>query len=95
MKDNFKNRTIAEEKIWVDMGTKFHYLMRGVERTPQGSPVIIEQCNDGIQTLYGSVKKTIFFGLKNTNGQMIAFSHDIEDLQLFAMEHDWVLINLQ
>jgi hypothetical protein len=83
------------EKVWIYKKANFFYLRRGVARTPAGTGVEIIQCNDGIVTSEGSLKGTVTYGLRNKDGemrgQMIAFSTDREDLELFAMEYDWRL----
>jgi len=86
----------SEEKVWISEESNFFYLRRGVARTPPTTEVEVIQCNNGIQTSEGALKGTIVYGLRNRNGalkgQMIAFSLDPEDLELFAMEYEWVLV---
>jgi hypothetical protein len=77
------------EKVWVNEKTNFFYIKRGIERTPTGSKVEVIKCNTGIQTTQGTLKGTVAYGLRNLKGQMIAYSHDTDDLILFAIEHDW------
>ena len=90
-------RTIAQEKIWVNKKTNFHYIVRGIERTPPRTKVSIVECNSGIVTDQGPLKGTITFGIRNDGGrfagQMIAWSYDSDDLILFAIEHEWEMDN--
>lgn len=93
---NWGNRTTQQEKVWLDEKTSFHYVRRGIDYTPPGTEVQIIECNPGVRTQHGTIKGTIMLGLMNYNGerkgQMIAWSYDPEDLILFAMEYNWVLI---
>jgi len=86
-------RTVEQEKIWLDEKTNFHYIRRGVERTPPGTKVKIVECNSGLCTSEGTLKGTVALGLLNVDGhfagQMIAWSYDADDLVLFAIEHHW------
>lgn len=86
-------RTIAQEKIWVNKKTNFHYIVRGIEKTPPGTIVRIVSCNSGIVTSDGTLKGTTVLGLRNISGkfagQMIAWSYDPDDLILFAIEQGW------
>ena len=84
---------ISQEKVWLNRKTNFFYIQRGIDRTPPGALVEIVQCNQGISTTAGTLKGTISFGLRNSNGQMIAYSKDTDDLILFALEHDWSMHN--
>jgi len=84
-------RKSINEKIWVNEKTNFHYLKRGIARTPPGSTVTLTKCNKGIETSEGPLKGTVAFGLQSTKGQMIAFSYDPDDLYLFTMEHNWTM----
>ena len=84
-------RKSIDEKIWINEKTNFHYLKRGIVRTPSGTAVIITKCNKGIETSEGSLKGTVAFGLRSIKGQMIAFSYDPDDLYLFAIEHNWTM----
>ena len=90
------NRTIEQERIVLDKKTNFHYIRRGVEWTPPGTEVQIVACNGGIITKHGTVKGTVMLGLINHNGerkgQMIAWSYEREDLELFVMEYDYILV---
>jgi len=89
-------RTVATEKVMICEKSNFFYINRGVIRTPKGSKVEIVRCNNGIQTIYGSLKGTVTFGLKQKDtAQMIAYSLCVDDLLLFAMEYDWEVINIQ
>ena len=85
---NHKDR---KEKVLLNKKTNFFYIERGVERTPAGSEVQIVTCNPGIQTIHGILKGTIAQGLRNLRGQMIAYSYDVDDLLLFALEHNWII----
>ena len=38
-------RTTSQEKIWVNEKTNFHYIVRGVQRVPEGSEVYIRICS--------------------------------------------------
>lgn len=83
-------RTITEEKVWLNDKTNYHYIQRGIDRTPKGSRVEIIPINSGIQTEHGTLKGTIDYALRHHNhGQLIAFSTDPDDLMLFAMEHEY------
>lgn len=90
---NYMRRTIEQERIWVNQKTNFHYIVRGIERTPPGTKVKIVECNGGIVTEKGILKDTVSLGLMNENGYMagqwIAWSFDRDDLILFAIEHEW------
>ena len=89
-------RTSATEKVMICEKSNFFYIQRGVTRTPRGSKVEIIQCNNGIQTIYGSLKGTVTFGLKQRDtAQMIAYSLCEDDLILFAMEYDWNIVNIR
>lgn len=79
------------EKVWLNQKTNHFYIRRGVERTPDKSKVEIIECNAGITTTHGALKGTVAYGLRNMNGQMIAYSRDTDDLVLFAIEHNWVM----
>ena len=96
LQSNWINRTIEQERIVLDKKTNFHYIRRGVEWTPSGTEVQIIECNGGIRTKHGTVKGTAMLGLMNHNGerkgQMIAWSYEREDLELFVMEYDFVLV---
>jgi len=84
---------MLSDKVWLNDRTNFFYLKRGIDRTPIGSSVEIVQCSRGIVTTDGTLKKTAAFGLKQSHcAQMIAFSLDQDDLMLFAMEYNWVLV---
>jgi len=85
-------RTVAQEKVWINQKTNFHYICRGIERTPPGTTVKIVQCNSGLMTEKGVVKGTITLGLTN-GGQRIAWSLDPDDLILFAMDQGWPVEN--
>jgi|6_EtaG_2_1085325.scaffolds.fasta_scaffold08288_6 hypothetical protein len=86
-------RTVAQEKIWVNEKTNFHYIVRGIERIPPGSKVRIAECNNGIITSEGLLKGTVALGLVDMSGQMVAWSYDPDDLVLFAIEHEWEMDN--
>lgn len=81
------------EKVLINQKSNFFYLNRGVKRTPIGTDVEIIECNNGIEADGKTIKGTMTYALRNKNGkyagQLIAFSNDIEDLQLFAMEYNW------
>lgn len=82
------NDTIVARK-----DTNFRYLNRNVGRTPAGSEVMIEQLGQLITSIHGIVDADVHdisFALKRSNSDYcIAFSDDIEDLVLFAVEHAW------
>ena len=92
-KDGWCNRTKEQENVCVNEKNGFRYLMRGVERTPIGTEVSINQCNSGVSTTHGVLKGTANYSLVNKDGyftgQCIAFSRDLDDLYLFAIEHGW------
>lgn len=82
------NDTIVARK-----DTNFRYLNRNVGVTPAGSEVRIEQLGQRITSIHGVVDADVHdisFVLKRSdNNRCIAFSDDIEDLVLFAVEHGW------
>jgi len=89
-------RNPATEKVIICEKSNFFYINRGILRTQKGSKVEIVRCNNGTQTMYGSLKGTVTFGLKqNDTAQMIAYSLCIDDLLLFAMEYDWEIANIR
>ena len=85
-------RTTSQEKIWVNEKTNFHYIVRGVQRVPEGSEVYIRICS-GMMTDKGYLKGTENYVLTNNpmGGQCVAWSKDPEDLYLFAAEHTWFI----
>ena len=83
----------TKEKVWLNTKTNFFYIQRGVDRTPAGSCVEIVTCNAGMQTSIGTLKGTIAYGLRNMQGQFIAYSYDTDDLVLFTVEHQWWMDN--
>ena len=81
------NDTIVARK-----DTNFRYLNRNVGSTPAGSEVRIEQLGQLITSIHGVVDADVHdisFVLKLGDNRCIAFSDDIEDLVLFAVEHEW------
>ncbi len=94
-KDNWCNRTREQENIYINEKNGFRYLMRGVERTPIGTEVLINQCNSGVATAHGVLKGTANYSLVNKDGyfwgQCIAFSRDLDYFYLFAIEHGWLI----
>jgi hypothetical protein len=75
----------AQDKVWINERTNHFYLRRGLARTPPHSELDIIKCGRG---LYGG--QTVF-GLRSKAGQMVAFSEDVEDLYLFAIEHNYII----
>ena len=94
-KDNWCNRSRDHENVYINEKNNFRYLMRGVERTPAGTEVFINKCNMGIASSYGILKNSANYSLINKDGyysgQCIAFSRDLDDLYLFAVEHGWII----
>lgn len=87
---SFSARTFSEEKVWLNDKTNYHYIQRGIDRTPKGSQVEIIALDKGLTTSHGTLKGTINYALRKFNcSQLIAFSRDPDDLMLFAIEHEY------
>lgn len=87
---SFGSRTIQEEKVWLNDKTNYHYIQRGIDKTPRGSQVEIIPLNSGIRTKHGVLKNTINYALRHCgHAQLIAYSTDPDDLMLFAIEHEY------
>lgn len=88
-------RTIEQEKVTLNKNTHFQYIQRGIDRTPRGTKVEISKCSNGIKTTHGEIKGTAHYGLYNVDGhfanQYIAWSTEVDDLILFAIEHEWLM----
>lgn len=65
--------------------TWFRILQRNIDRTPPGSEVRICKMENGFcnANANNNVLKPI------ENDRCIAFSYDVEDLVLLAVEHEW------
>jgi hypothetical protein len=86
-------RRHPDDTVIVREDTHFRFLKRNVNRTPSGSKVKIEQCGQMVTSIYGIAKADvhdIHYTLKSAEvDRCIAFSHDMEDLALFAVENNW------
>ena len=74
-------------KIWCRDDTEFYYLRQNVERAPKGSKVDIDKINH--QSICDVEEPPEGSWVLKQNFRCIAFSMDLEDLVIFAVEHDW------
>jgi hypothetical protein len=52
--------------------------------------MVVGKCGERVRSIFGDLKGTGSYVLKHTDSDCcVAFSTDVEDLVLFAIEHDW------